>query len=375
MERNQSKEEHPMKLVKDIVNRVVRYIGMDVHKDSTTAVVLDAQGNRVMQVTLRTEGTVLVDFVRGLSGRLHLTLEEGTYSAWLHALLSPWVEKLIVCNPRQNALLKQGNKSDPIDARKLAELLRLGSLSAVYHGAPEMRTLKELAASYATLVQDGTRVMNRLKSLYRGRGIRCGGTQVYSPRHRARWLEQLVEPGARQRAKLLYQELDLLLQLRPQARRALLAQSRQHPAQKILRTIPGLGPVRVALLLAWLQTPHRFRNKRKLCGYGGLGLLTRGSAQYRLEKGELVVSPKGVMVRGLNPAHNTHLKDIFKGAALAACQRPGPLREAYERLLREGTKEHLARLTIARKIATLVLTLWKRGERFDAQRLRREQAA
>jgi len=364
-----------MKLVKDIVNRVVRYIGMDVHKDSTTAVVLDAQGNRVMQVTLRTEGTVLVDFVRGLSGRLHLTLEEGTYSAWLHALLSPWVEKLIVCNPRQNALLKQGNKSDPIDARKLAELLRLGSLSAVYHGAPEMRTLKELAASYATLVQDGTRVMNRLKSLYRGRGIPCGGTQVYSPRHRARWLEQLVEPGARQRAKLLYQELDLLLQLRPQARRALLAQSRQHPAQKILRTIPGLGPVRVALLLAWLQTPHRFRNKRKLCGYGGLGLLTRGSAQYRLEKGELVVSPKGVMVRGLNPAHNTHLKDIFKGAALAACQRPGPLREAYERLLREGTQEHLARLTLARKIATLVLTLWKRGERFDAQRLRREQAA
>ncbi len=283
-----------MKLVQDIVNRVVRYIGMDVHKDSTTAVVLDAQGNRVMQVTLRTEGTVLVDFVRGLSGRLHLTFEEGTYSAWLHALLSPWVEKLIVCNPRQNALLKQGNKSDPIDARKLAELLRLGSLSAVYHGAPEMRTLKELAASYATLVQDSTRVMNRLKSLYRGRGIRCGGTQVYSPRHRARWLEQLVEPGARQRAKLLYQELDLLLQLRPQARRALLAQSRQHPAQKILRTIPGLGPVRVALLLAWLQTPHRFRNKRKLCGYGGLGLLTRGSAQYRLEKGELVVSPKDI---------------------------------------------------------------------------------
>jgi len=364
-----------MKLVKDIVNRVVRYIGMDVHKDSTTAVVLDAQGNLVMQVTLRTEGTVLVDFLRGLSGSLHLTLEEGTYSAWLYALLSPWVEKLIVCNPRQNALLKQGNKSDPIDARKLAELLRLGSLSAVYHGAPEMRTLKELAASYATLVQDSTRVMNRLKSLYRGRGIRCGGTQVYSPRHRARWLEQLVEPGARQRAKLLYQELDLLLQLRPQARRALLAQSRQHPAQKILRTIPGLGPVRVALLLAWLQTPHRFRNKRKLCGYGGLGLLTRGSAQYRLEKGELVVSPKGVMVRGLNPAHNTHLKDIFKGAALAACQRPGPLREAYERLLREGTQEHLARLTLARKIATLVLTLWKRGERFDAQRLRREQAA
>ena len=364
-----------MKVIKDIVNRVVRYIGMDVHKDSTTAVVLDAQGRVVMQVTLRTEASALVDFVRGLRGALHLTLEEGTYSAWLYTLLAPWVEKLIVCNPRQNALLKQGNKSDRIDARKLAELLRLGSLVAVYHGSPGMRTRKELAASYEALVSDGTRVMSRLKALYRGRGIRCGGTQVYLPRHRQSWLEQLVEPGARQRAKLLYQELDLLLQLRPQARRALLAESRKHPEQKILRTIPGMGAIRVARVLAVMQTPHRFGNKRKLWGYGGLGLLTRGSAQYRLQQGELVVSPKGAMVRGLNPAHNARLKDIFKGAALAACRRPGPLREAYERCLREGMAEHLARLTIARKIATLVLTLWKKGERFDAERLRRDQAA
>jgi transposase len=375
MEKTQSKEEHPMKPVKDIAKRTVRYIGMDVHRDSTTVAVLDAQGNLLMQVTLRTEGNILVDFLSGLRGTLHLTFEEGTYSAWLYTLLSPSVEKLMVCNPRQNALLKHGNKSDSIDARKLAELLRLGSLTAVYHGSPGMRTLKELAASYGTLVRDGTRVMNRLKGLYRGRGIRCGGMQVYSPRHRDRWLQQLHEPGARQRAELLYQELDLLLQLRPQARRALLGESRKQAAQKILRTIPGLGPVRVALLLAWLQTPHRFRNKRKLWGYGGLGLITRGSSQYQLQQGELVVSPKGVRVRGLNPAHNPVLKDIFKGAALVACQRPGPLREAYARCLAQGTAEHLARLTIARKIATLVLTLWKKGERFDAKRLRREQAA
>jgi len=364
-----------MKIVKDITRQSVRYIGMDVHRDSTTAAVLDAQGSLLMQVTLRTEASILVDFLSGLSGTLYLTFEEGTYSAWLYTLLSPHVEKLIVCNPRQNALLKHGNKSDPIDARKLAELLRLGSLTAVYHGSPGLRTLKELAASYSTLVRDGTRVMNRLKSLYRGRGIRCGGTQVYSPRHRDRWLQQLTEEGARQRAELLYQELDLLLKLRLPARRALLKESHKQAGEKSLRTIPGLGPVRVALLLAWLQTPHRFRNKRKLWGYGGLALITRGSAQYQLQQGELVVSPKGVRVRGLNPAHNHALKDIFKGASLVACQRPGPLRDAYLRCLREGTAEHLARLTIARKIATLVLTLWKRGGRFDAKRLRREQAA
>lgn len=207
-----------MKQVKDSASQVVRYIGMDVHKDSTTAAVRDEEGRQLMEVTLRTEGSVLIDFLQGVRGRLQVTLEEGRYSAWLATLLSPHVERLLVCNRRQNALLKQGNKDDRIDARKLAELLGLGALRAVYHGGENLRTLKELAASYTTLVSDGTRVMNRLKALYRGRGIRCGGMQVYSPKHRGPWLEQLKEEGARQRAKLLYRELDVLLELRRPAR-------------------------------------------------------------------------------------------------------------------------------------------------------------
>jgi len=228
-----------MNVVKHIANQILKYIGMDVHRDSTTVVVLDVEGKVLMEVTLRTEATALVDFVRGLSGTLYLTFEEGTYSAWPYDLLSPYVEKLIVCNPRKSS--SRGNKSDRLDARKLAELLRGGQLSPVYHGPLARRTLKELAASYLTVVRDGTRVMNRLKAIYRGRGIRCAGKQVYSPRHRPRWLEQLKEPGTRQRAALLYLELDAVLKLRAPARRALLTEARKHPAYKILASIPGLG--------------------------------------------------------------------------------------------------------------------------------------
>lgn len=363
-----------MNVLKHIANRVLKYIGMDVHRDSTTVVVLDARGKVLMQVTLKTEASVLLDFIRGLSGTLYLTLEEGTYSAWLYDLLSPYVEKLIVCNPRKNPP-KRGNKSDRLDARKLAELLRVGQLSPVYHEPLARRTLKELAHSYLGVVKDGTRVMNRLKAVYRGRGIRCGGTQVYSPRHRQRWLEQLREPGARQRAELLYLELDGLLKLRAPARRALLKESRKHPARPILASIPGLGPVRVALLLALIQTPHRFRTRRQLWSYGGLGLITQGSGEYRLVRGELVAAPKAVVVRGLNPDHHPEVKAILKGAALVASQRPGPLQESYARCVGQGTKPELARLTLARKIATLVLTLWKKGEVYDAERLRQSQAA
>jgi len=139
----------------------------------------------------------------------------------------------------------------------LAELLRTGQLSPVYHEPLARRTLNALAASYLAVVKDGTRVMNRLKAIYRGRGLRGEGKQVYSPRHRQRWLEQLKEPGVRQRAELRYLELDGLLKLRAPARRALLGEAGKHSARKILASIPGLGPIRVALLLALIQTPHR----------------------------------------------------------------------------------------------------------------------
>ena len=108
-----------------------------------------------------------------------MTFEEGTWSAWLYDLLNPHVDKLVVCNPRKNALLKDGNKSDRIDARKLAELLRGNQLKPVYHGETGVRMLRELSRSYLTIVKDLSRVMNRLKAVYRSWAIPCAGRDVY----------------------------------------------------------------------------------------------------------------------------------------------------------------------------------------------------
>jgi Transposase len=91
---------------------------------------------------------------------LHVTVEEGTWAAWLYDLLKPHVHKLVVCDPRRNALLKEGSKSDKVDARKLAELLRGGYLRPVYHGENGLRSLRELARSYSTIGKDMTRVIS-----------------------------------------------------------------------------------------------------------------------------------------------------------------------------------------------------------------------
>src|SRR5215831_8074077 len=127
-----------------------KYIGMDVHKEATTIAVLDPSGKLVMESIVETKAATIVQVVQGLRGDLHVTFEEGTWAAWLYELLKPYVTKVVVCNPRKNALLQSGNKNDRIDARKLAELLRAGLVSAVYHGPMGLRTLKELSRSYLT---------------------------------------------------------------------------------------------------------------------------------------------------------------------------------------------------------------------------------
>jgi transposase len=138
-----------------------------------------------------------------------VTFEEGAWAAWLYDLRKPHVANLVVCTPRKNALLKHGNKSDKIDARKLANLLRLNGLEPVYHGESGVRMLRELARSYLTIVKDVSRVMTRLKAIYRSWAI-PSGRDVYYTRHGSEWLGKIPEAGTRRRAEQLYQQLDLL---------------------------------------------------------------------------------------------------------------------------------------------------------------------
>jgi transposase len=352
-----------------------KYIGMDLHSATISAEAVNDVGKLIMEATLATEASAVLDFIGGLQGTLHVAFEEGIHAAWLHDLLGPHVAQVVACDPRQLPRRKGENRNDKIDAHQLAQWLRLGVLKPVYHGGPTgLRTLKESVRSYLTLVSDTTRVMNRLKSIYRGRAIPAKGKRVYAPRWREAWLKQLPEPGVHHRAQLLYRQLDALLALRRQAKRAMLAESRRHAVQKILLSIPTLGPVRVAVLMALIQTPHRFRRNRKLWTYTGLGLVSRSTANYRLVQGQLARSPRPALILGLNLNHNHVLKEIFKDAAATAVSRPGPLREFYARQLATGKDPEIARVVVARKLATLVLTLWKKGERFNAEHLKPQAA-
>jgi transposase len=351
-----------------------KYVALDVHSATTVAAVHSSTGKCLMESIIETKAKTIRDLIRGISGRLLVTFEQGTQAAWLYDLIKPLVAQVIVCDPRRNKLISSGTKSDKIDANKLALLLRQGALHPVYQGEASLRPLKEYVTNYEALVGDSVRVMNRIKGTYRAWGIESAGTAVYQPSQRRAWLAKLQELPVRTRCESLYRQMDYLQELRKEARTLMLCQLRKHKASRILRRVPGLGPISVAQIIATVGSPHRFRTKRQFWAYCGLAVVTRSSADYQFLHGRLRRRTKASLTRGLNRNYSRRLKQVFKSAALIAMLHD-PFQKIYKKMIDQGISPEMARLTLARKIAAVTLTLWKREERFDAKRLLRDSRA
>ena len=339
------------------------YVGMDVHKATIVIAVLDAKGKVISQSIIETTTQAVRDYFKSWRG-VHVTFEEGNQAAWLYDVVEPLVGHLVVCNPKHNHLLKQGSKNDRIDARKLADLLRLKALKPVYHGEHGTRTLKELVRCYECVVKDLSRVQNRLKALYNSQAIGNRGRELYQLSQRESWIQKQENAGRRMRAELCFRQMDELKVLKRGARKAMLAESRRHEAQRILSQVPELGLVRVAQIIATVDSPFRFRTKRPFWAYLGLAVETRSSADHELRNGRVSRRKVKIETRGLNEDYNRRLKSVFKSAATHACSC-GVYKEYYDQLVAGGMRPEMARLSVARKLAAAVLAVWKKGQSFD----------
>jgi transposase len=160
--------------------------------------------------------------------------------------------------------------------------------------------------------------------------------------------------------------------LKAKAKQAMLAEAKHHRAWHLVKSCPGLGPVRAAELVPVVITPYRFQRRSRFWSYCGLGIEMRSSSDWiRAPDGRWVNAPIR-QTRGLNPDFNRTLKKILKAAATSVIRRASeqePLYEHYLRLLDGGTKPNLAKLTLARRIAAITLAVWRTGEAYDPRRL------
>ena len=342
-----------------------RYIGFDVHTQSCTAAVMGPTGRRLRQQVLETNGKVIRDFVCSVAGKRHVCLEEGTQSDWLYELLEPLVDELVVVVPEKN----RGAKNDSADAWARADELRRGAIVRAVYKAPRRFTpLRQAVRAHRMTQEDLVRAKNRWRALFRSRAIQVEGDEIYEPANRQRLLSKLPA-SHRAAAAILGQQLDALQDVHEQAEQLLYEQAAKTPEVKRLATAPGIATVRAAQIVAIVVSPYRFRTKRQLWGYSGLGVVTSVSAEWGKKKDRLHewARRKAPQTRGLNRNRQPWLKSVFKGAALTVITNSPkhPLHRAYRKQLKEGMDPALARLTLARRIAGTVLAMWKNQEDYD----------
>jgi transposase len=320
------------------------------------------EGQRIKLQVIETSRDALTALLQSIEGSKHVCFEEGTSAAWIYEVVTPLVVEAICCQPKK----RSGPKSDAHDAWRLAEDLRRGVVDRiVYKGVGKMAALRDAMRAHRLLTQDVTRIKNRIKSVYRSRGIQATSSKLFESKQREEWLAKLT-PVHRELADVLHRQLDVVSPLQEQAEKKLIEESKAHAAIDWLTSIPGIGPIRAAYIVAIVVNPRRFPSKREFWSYCGLAVVTESSGDWRRVRGQWMRT-SAAKPRGLNTNRNPWLKEVFKAAALSASQlrEEHPLRIDYEAMIMRGTRPNLARLTLARRLAATALALWKKQEVYD----------
>jgi transposase len=281
-----------------------------------------------------------------------LAVEEGAISDWLWRNLSPLVEEFVICEPRRNHLIaKEGEKDDPIDAGKLADLFRGGYLKPVHHPESfDRMVFKHHVGLYYDFVRERVRQANRIMAYLRRHGVfvqekafaePSGGDAVLArlPNHRLVRLNFMI----------LWEGYALSSDQADRSRRRLIQTARGEVQIRRFTQLPGVLWIRAATLFVYLDSPWRFKSKSALWKYMGIGLERRRSGS---GSGQLQV------VRQTNRV----LKNVILGAAKSAVAAgDNPFADQYERWLDQGISLRNARRNVARSLAATLWGMWKTG--------------
>jgi transposase len=307
---------------------------------------MDAHGKVLDTATLDTNGRLLVGYLRGVAGEKTLTFEECELSSWLYEILKKEVDELVVCNPVENRAYKKA-KTDKLDARNLANLLRGGYLSSVYHDGSDREKFRDLMSGYQALVDDAVRIKNRYKSLFRKEGKTAKGATFYSD-------ESLLDGLKRDDFRFIGGHMYHVLEEMEKSRQAYLVEIKKYCRKfkeiKYLKTLPGIADIQAAKIVAQVIDPCRFENKYKYFSYCGL-------VRHQQISGERSYGDKKIW-------GNRVLKCVYKMAAKSAIGGNSGLRKYYDNLRGKGIGDKSAKNAVSRKIAAISLVLWKKSEKY-----------
>jgi transposase len=345
--------------------RTVHYIAMDTHS-YTTDVCVKTRANTPGR-TWRVPTTIpaLREAIASVPTPRHLAFEEGPLASWLRRNLKADVQALVVCDPRKNAwVAKGGDKDDPIDAGKLADLQIGGFLEPPVHHADDLarEAFKQLVGLYHERVGHRVRQANKAIGRLRRWGVvvteRAFAGKADRPALLGRLPAEADAPAGRLGVGLLWEAYDQAVRHEARLRRELRRRAKGYEAVVRFTALPGVGWVRAATVFAYLDTPWRFTGKSALWKYMGIGL--------RRER-----SGNGAEFLSVEPAANRALKCAILGAAESAAVvgKDNPFARQYARWRAQGLTPRNARRNVARAMAAVMWGMWKTGGAYDPERV------
>ena len=337
----------------------MNHIGLDVHSATFTVAVLNAKGGLVRCRRRPTSERDLIEEICAGVGPRCLVVEESSLAQWVKTVGEPYVDRLVVCDPRRNRwIAKEEFNDDRTSAIKLAQLARSGYIKEIPHPNHDAAQLRRRFYHYFDLNGQVVRFKNKLKATFRQAGIHPQGSGVYGDKDRAAWLKHLEgHSGLLHQARDFYRLVDLSERMKSAALHASVKAARRSDRHTydVLITVPGVGKVIAVGYMAIIVHADRFSKENKLWRYAGLG-------NVRHVSDDVVYSDRP------SPSGNRALKWLvgqhFQGAVVRAIAagRSSRFTRHYQALLATAHSKQVAKRTLCRNLLSVVRAMWKKGE-------------
>lgn len=295
------------------------YLGLDVHKNSSTATMLDKSGHLLGSEKLINTKKAFEEFINAYpNGRIKAVLEAGRNWGIIYDLLEslPSVEKVALANPpKVKAIADAKLKTDTIDSLTLAQLLRTDYIPEVFVPPKAVRYKKYLVRHRCFLVALKTRVKNRIHIiLERNHLLLPDFTDLFGKRGRA-FLETVELPIAE--TFLLHSHLQLLdyLENEIKATQGIIQDELEDwESVKYLKSIPGIGAVFAPLIALEICDINRFSSPKKLWSYAGLVPTTYASGSKVYHGGLIKHANKWLRWAFIEAAHSAIKSSFYFGS-------------------------------------------------------------
>lgn len=317
------------------------YIAVDWSIKNMAIARMTSKSNNIKVIDVPSDIEELKVYLKSLSGSKILTIEECGVSHWLYTELKDHVDRIIICDPYRNALLKEGPKTDKIDASKLVRLLKAGLLKEVFHSNDRFLDLRRMVSGYGDLVKAGVRIKNQRYGLLRV----CGLTGQEKMGHKLKNpSDQMVLSGIERQIETYEKEKALY-----EAEFKKL--NKKYPEIRNQDSLPGIGAIGAVKIISYVVTPKRFPDVGHYLSYAGLVTLERKSG--------------GTIYGRRKPRCSRELKSVYKTAALAVIGGKSSFNDYYEDLLKKGYADYNARHKLARRLATLSWGIFRSGKQYQ----------